>query len=125
MKWFPFAILALAVAGLALTLVLPFYLVSVGSTLQTVALCLTAIVKQKGPLRQASLSEPADEREDAWRDRANLNAYGTVGCVRCRIEPRAAFALALSKSCNPSATRRQCASASASTPTSAAKRSVI
>jgi hypothetical protein len=81
MKWFPFAILVLAVAGLALTLLLPFYLLSVGSTLQTVALALTAIVKQRGPLRQASLSEPADEREDSWRDRANLNAYGIVSVV--------------------------------------------
>lgn len=81
MKWFPLAILVLSAAGLALTFVLPVVLVSVGSTLQAVALALTAIVKQKGPLREVSLSEPADEREESWRDRANLNAYGVVSVV--------------------------------------------
>ena len=81
MKWFPLVILVLSVAGLALTLFLPVVIVSVGSTLQAVALALTAIVKQKGPLRQVSLSEPADEREESWRDRANLNAYGVVSVV--------------------------------------------
>ncbi len=81
MKWFPLVILTLSAAGLALTLVLPVVIYSVGSTLQSVALALSAIVKQKGPLRQLSLSEPTDEREESWRDQANLSAYGVVSIV--------------------------------------------
>lgn len=74
-------IIILAVGGLVLTLALPVLISEVGLLVQAMALGLTAIVKQRGPLRQVSLSEPEDEREEAWHDRANLNAFGAVSII--------------------------------------------
>jgi hypothetical protein len=81
MKFFPITVLVLAASGLATTLFSPVAFFWLGMTLLATGQGLSVVVKQMGPLRQANLSEPADEREEAWRDRANLNAFGFVAVI--------------------------------------------
>jgi hypothetical protein len=81
MKWTPFLSIALAGGGLASTFILPIEMSWMGMTFMSVATGTCATYRIKGPLRQVSLSEPDDEREQAWRDQANLNAYGAVSIM--------------------------------------------
>jgi len=81
MKWLPLMVMALAASGLISSFILTSETMGLSLVVAGVAVALSALIRVKGPLRQPTLDEPPDEREQSWSNRANLYAFGTVALI--------------------------------------------
>jgi len=80
LKWTPILLLLFATAGLLLPVLTPIPTVWM-NTFQTFPIVFGVLLSQVGPMRPRDPMLDTDEREESWRTRSNLFAYGAVALV--------------------------------------------
>ena len=83
LKWSPVFLLALATAGLAAPFIIPpgYVVICICSSLSGTVIAISAGLSQIGPMRPMKPEESDDEREQLWRTRSYLFAFGAIGLV--------------------------------------------
>lgn len=80
LKWTPILILLFATVGLLLPFILPYSPLWM-SSFESFVISLSASVAHIGPMRARTPMQESDEREESWRTRSNLFAYGAIALV--------------------------------------------
>jgi hypothetical protein len=80
LKWLPILFLTVATAGLVSTFIVPSR-ASLWAALMGGLTAGSVAISQTGPMRTKKPSEFSDEREELWRARSNIFAFGTIALV--------------------------------------------